>query len=413
MVSQLHAQIVVNGVVVDAVTKKPLQGFNIYINNTSIGTFTDEDGKFKLTVPTREKIELIISHLVYEKKVLVVKAGESANLTIEMNVKLQSLKEVVIKGKKKPSASATRNWIELFSVNLIGNYKDVSSHCKIKNPEVLYFDYDKDTKALQVFARRPIVVENLALGYLIRVDLEDFIYNFKTNEVVFKYSVFYENLPIPKPKMALIKKKRKELYSGSNMHFMRALYSNNLDSSGFSVYKYTSITNLERERVYRKVLDKIEYMYANQTNPQINISRLFTNTDTAKYYSSVLEQDKIVSFDTVKLRITDFTKAHKDWTLLNFNSKDTLMINYKSLPPSKLKGIANFSEISDKSEQVKKYKEERTYYLNWKSYLVFFNTEGVNVQSNGYYSNFGLFVYGDMSDRRLAGLLPFDYEPTD
>ncbi len=405
------AQISISGKVVDAATKQVLPNFNVYINNTSIGTVTNNEGKFKLTNPNNGKIELIISHLGYEKRVLIVEVGRSNNLIIEMLASQSTLNEVVIKGKKT-SKSNIRNWTELFSTILIGSYKGVSLQCKIKNPDVLYFDYNKQDQELHVFAKEPLLIENAALGYLIRLELDHFVYAFKSDDAIYKYSVFFENLPFPLLKMQQVMQKRKLLYLGSNMHFMRALYSNMLDSSGFSIYRYNAVQNLERARVYTKILEQIQQSYANRANPVIDINRLFLNKDTVKYFNKVLEQDPVVSFDTVKLAPKMVSKPNKDSTLVNFNSKDTLMVSYLG---SNVKGtdVAYKTQFEVKSLVYKhrKYKDDKVYYLKWYSYMCFFNKEGINIQPNGYYPEQGLFVYGDMGNRKLAGLLPFDYDP--
>ncbi len=54
---------------IDTVSKQPLAGINVYINNTTIGTLSDSAGMFKLTVPNSAKIELAISRLAFQKQV--------------------------------------------------------------------------------------------------------------------------------------------------------------------------------------------------------------------------------------------------------------------------------------------------------------------------------------------------------
>ncbi len=409
IVNSAIAQTVVTGKVVDATTKQALPSFNVYVNNTSIGTNTDNDGKFRLTVPNTGKIEFIISHLAYEKKVVVVDQGSSTDLTIEMMVKQRTLNEVVIQGKKTP-ASKIKIWTDIFSSNLIGTYKGIASQCKIINPEVLYFDYNGRTKDLQVFAKRPIIIENAALGYLLRLDLEEFVYNFITDDVVYKYTVFFEDMPVSRTKLDQIANKRKLLYTGSTMHFLRSLYSNTAEKEGFSIFKYNSIQNVERVRVSKIVLQQIEYTYANHSNPRVELERLFTSRDTVNYYNKILLQNKVISFDTVKLKSSVLTKPNKDWTLVNFNSNDTLMVRYRGEDPSKVKAATFSKEISTKSPQVKIPEKPLKHVLVWDSYLFFFNEEGINIQSNGYYAELGAFFYGDMGDRRVAGMLPFDYD---
>ncbi|MGF1925276.1 MAG: carboxypeptidase-like regulatory domain-containing protein [Bacteroidia bacterium] len=400
-----RAQTLISGKIIDSKSKEPLPSVNVYINNTSIGTFTDSFGNFKLVVPGNGKVELIISHLVYRKKTLVVQAEDSKDIVIEMVYQNNILKPVEITAKK-PSKTDIRNWTALFALNLIGDYKGVSTQCKILNPEVLYFDYDKQSGQLQVFARRPILVENLALGYLVRLELDEFKYDFKTDDVVYNYAVFFETLALPRNKMVQVLRNRKQMYAGSTMHFMRSLHCDSLDSLGFAIYKYSSIQNAERARVYKNVLSKIEYAYANQSNPRIELARLFTSEDTVRYYYNVLQQDRVVSFDTIRLNPKALLKHNQDSTIINFNSTDTLMINYSWDKPSFSKPVYETKFVGN---TYRRYKRVPT--LNWQSYMYFFNKDGINAQTNGFYPELGLFIYGDMGNRRLAGLLPFDYNP--
>ncbi|MEJ5995898.1 carboxypeptidase-like regulatory domain-containing protein [Pedobacter sp. Du54] len=412
IVNQTLAQVVVSGKAIDSKTKEPLNGMNVYVNNTSIGTVTDSLGKFRLVVPGNGKIELVISHLVYEKKLIVVLPEKSENMLIEMNFQHNMLNQVVIKGKK-PSKLSLANWTELFAVNLIGKYPGISARCRITNPEVLFFDYNKLSKQLQVFARRPLLIENTALGYLIRVELDEFIYSFETEEVVFQYSLFFENLTFPKSRMQQVEKTRKLLYAGSSMHFMRALYSNTLDDQGFGIYKFTSVQNLERQRVQKIIRERIEYNYANHNRPKVALQDLFTSKDTINYYRMVMLQQNYVHFDTVRLARPSVIKPNRGSIFVNFYTSDTLMVRYRGEDPTIAKKSAVVNELLNKTKQLKEPKKNKKFPLDWNSYMLFFNKEGINIQSNGYYRELGLFIYGDMGDRRLAGILPFDYNPNE
>ena len=98
-VSFLNAQITIRGKVIDS-KETPLIGASVYLNNTSIGTTTDDEGRFELTI--KEGVyELIVSYLGYEtlqyqldtskpNKPLTFKTKPSANL----------LDEIVLNNKK-------------------------------------------------------------------------------------------------------------------------------------------------------------------------------------------------------------------------------------------------------------------------------------------------------------------------
>lgn len=386
--TQSYAQMVVTGRVVDATTKQALPNSNVYVNNTSMRTFTDNEGKFKLVVPKAEKTELIISHLSYKKRAIVVAVGKGDVGNIEMAIQETNLDEIIIKSKRKGNTSAIKEWIEIFSINLIGNYKGVATQCKIKNPEALYFDYDTESKDLKVFAKEPIEIENSALGYLIRLELDDCVYNLLTEEVVFRYSAFFENLVMPRPKILLALNKRKLLYQGSKMHFLRSLFEGNVEQQGFSIYKYNSIKYAERVRVSQKLQNRISEVYPNEVNPKVDVSRLFSVPDTLRYFGEVMARDEVLRVDTTRLSPMRVSKVNNELNLVNFNSPDTLMIRFRGQDVSKAKLIKD-----------------------WYSYISFIKKGGINVQPNGFYPELGVLVDGDMGNRRMAGMLPFDFDP--
>ena len=68
-------QIKVNGVVISAEDNEPVIGASITVKgNTSIGTVTDIDGKFQLSVPSGAKT-LVVSYIGMKTQEIAAKAG--------------------------------------------------------------------------------------------------------------------------------------------------------------------------------------------------------------------------------------------------------------------------------------------------------------------------------------------------
>ncbi|MCF0061660.1 SusC/RagA family TonB-linked outer membrane protein [Dyadobacter chenwenxiniae] len=85
----------ITGTVVSAEDKNPLPGVTIIVKgNNTIGTATDNEGKFKMTVP--EDATLILSYIGYTSQELVV--GTQSDFTIEMASDQKQLSEVVVIG---------------------------------------------------------------------------------------------------------------------------------------------------------------------------------------------------------------------------------------------------------------------------------------------------------------------------
>ncbi len=91
----MMAQVKITGNVKDAATKEPLIGVSVVVTGTSIGTVTDFDGNFSLSIP-KDKANLQFTYLGYKN--LVVPAKTTASNIIEMHEDTQALDEVVVIG---------------------------------------------------------------------------------------------------------------------------------------------------------------------------------------------------------------------------------------------------------------------------------------------------------------------------
>lgn len=94
----------IRGVVLDQDAQLPLVGANILVLNTDplLGTTTDLEGYFKLDEVPIGRIDLQVSYLGYEPKVLggvMLTAGKELVLNIEMTEAINNLQEVVVKAK--------------------------------------------------------------------------------------------------------------------------------------------------------------------------------------------------------------------------------------------------------------------------------------------------------------------------
>ncbi|MES2808209.1 MAG: carboxypeptidase-like regulatory domain-containing protein [Bacteroidota bacterium] len=113
------AQLTVNGKIIDADDKKPVEQVSISINKKGIGTATNSAGLFTLIIPTdNAKDSLKISSIGYKTQTIAIanlKRGEQLNLSLKSNT--TELKEVTIayydadKIMQKAIASIPSNFI--------------------------------------------------------------------------------------------------------------------------------------------------------------------------------------------------------------------------------------------------------------------------------------------------------------
>lgn len=93
----LYAQeIIVNGEVHDANSKEPIYGASIIISGTTLGTTTDDKGQFRLSIPKKQNIQIIISYIGYKSQTIILKGQKEITIALEEDSKL--INEVVVVG---------------------------------------------------------------------------------------------------------------------------------------------------------------------------------------------------------------------------------------------------------------------------------------------------------------------------
>ena len=85
----------ITGQVVDLSTNESLPGVNVVVKNTTVGTVTDIDGNYRLTVPDDAQT-LVFSSVGYVKE--EVSIGNQTVINLSMSTDVQALSEVVVVG---------------------------------------------------------------------------------------------------------------------------------------------------------------------------------------------------------------------------------------------------------------------------------------------------------------------------
>jgi hypothetical protein len=232
--------------------KTPLEGAAVYLNNTSIGTYTNAEGEFEF-IPRKGVYTLIVSYVGFKtitysldtgmyNKPLVFVLRPEANLLDEIVVSSKKSKKNI--AKKKRLRGKDRTYFKRFKNAFIGKTR-FSSDCRILNPEVLDFTYYKKTKTLSVKASAPLKIKNDALGYFIDYDLEYF--NLERTKVSYLgYSRFSEIEAKTEKKKSKWRENRIRSYKGSKQHFLKSLISRDLKNEGFSVDLVERVPNPKR-----------------------------------------------------------------------------------------------------------------------------------------------------------------------
>ncbi len=280
------------GKVVDAASQSSIANCSVFINSTSRGTVTNQKGEFILQNLPEGKHQLIISSIGYQTFVFEY---SSAQLPLELNVSLKEkttdLSEITIEPDVK---NGWRIWGKTFLINFIGSTEN-ANECSIKNISVLHFRFSKKANRLTVVADEPLIIENKALGYSIKYQLEQFYCDFHSQVSLYLgFPLFTEMSTSRKKKERQWEEKRKEAYLGSVMHFMKSIYANKVQQQGFNLVRKLKILNIEKQRV------KNIYTIATQTTDTFQVQKDgsmkkmdrndLISKDSIPYYESVLSK---------------------------------------------------------------------------------------------------------------------------
>lgn len=252
LVFKLSAQINLKGTVY--FDNKPKSEVTLYLNNTTIGTITDNNGEFNLEVNSGV-YELIISHVGFKTITYNFDTSEYIKpLFFSLLEEEVVLDEVVVKGKKNND-----EWKKNFSVffrEFIGTTK-FSKSCTIQNLDVLFFEFDSENNILTAEAIEPLHIKNKALGYDIFYDLKYFSVE-KNNTKYLGYSYFVA-LKGNKNKQKKWRKNRLKAYNGSPVHFYKSILKNTSKEEGFVINGFVREKNKDKssKENFLKALKKL------------------------------------------------------------------------------------------------------------------------------------------------------------
>lgn len=382
----LHSQKRLKGLVLDAEKNIPVPKASVFLSNTSIGTTANDEGRFQLSIPAG-KFELIVSSIGYATHNQTINAGETADsvLVVKLNLKAPDLETVVIEPFEKDGWAKWGRW---FTDNFIGT-SEYSRDCRLLNPDVLRFRHSKSNGELTAVATSPLMIENKALGYRITYQMENFHYDFKTRYLLYSGYPFFENLQGSDRKLRNWQKAREDVYYGSTLQFMRALYRNKIAEEGFEVRRLQKIPNAEKERV--KTVQK-RSLKADERG------QLFydLNRDSTAYYDRIMAQDDFKNVIGKGVLPGDSIAYAIDSAVAGFDFPDYLLVIYKHK-----KVPYEFRQLFPKSSDA------------MMSELLLINGRPVEVLANGSYFNpedllsSGYWGWWE----KVGTMLPFDYKP--
>lgn len=223
----------VSGKVIDSATQQPLFGASVFCQNTTQGTSTGVEGGFSLRLRPGG-YDLVVTFTGYQSQTIRVTDSDPVSSLVVNLVKAEkSMEEVVIRS----SNEVLDGWEKYgsFFTDLFIGATPFARQCTLQNHQVLKFLYYKRSDKLKILAEEPLIVVNNALGYILRYQLDSFVYRYPDSQYSYRGYCFFEEMQGTRAEMKEWHKNRKMAYYGSRLHFMHSYYDRNLQEEGFLI----------------------------------------------------------------------------------------------------------------------------------------------------------------------------------
>lgn len=234
------AQARLTGTVVDVKTGRPLPNVNVFLDGTTFGAATDDEGRFELTDVPSTTYTVVASRVGYESKTKEVLLRDTTrSLRFELPQKSINLQGVTVEGSRD-------EWLDRlarFRSTFFGGVHE-AQFCKFVNPEVLSFEETDD--GLIAHAKRPLVVRNEALGYRVTYHVSRYLASgeYRHRRGHFEFDTLAAESEAQRQEWG---RARRQTYQGSFRHFVQALEAGALDAHGYDVY-WTSVSPATRDQ---------------------------------------------------------------------------------------------------------------------------------------------------------------------
>jgi len=226
----LAQTLTLSGRVTDAATGKPLPFANVYLNGTTRGTTTDEQGQYSLPGVLLGTVEVVASFLGYETARQSLRVLDAVPKTLAFSLKpsAQQLAGITVRaGRDKVWERQLRQ----FENQLLG--APFGDQCRIVNRQVINFTELNDH--LRATATEPLVIENEALGYQLTYDLQYF--DATRQQVYYAGSSRLSERPAASSRQAeRYQRNRLTAYLGSTRHLLASLVRGTHEEEGFLIY---------------------------------------------------------------------------------------------------------------------------------------------------------------------------------
>lgn len=367
-----QAQLTIRGQVRSGKTQEVLPFATVFLSSTTKGTVTNEKGQFTLDNVPPGRFELIVSYMGFVTLKVPVQTQDQKSYKLLLKPSDNQLPDVTVKARRRRDPDRAKQ-LALFTDHFIG-LSENAAQCRLINPEVLSFN--QTTDRLIATANEPLLIDNKALGYRIKFQLDQFIYEYDSYQIAYEGNPVFEAMrPVNAKESERWAENRKKAYLGSMMHFARALYRRQVSQEGFA---------------FQRVIER--------RNRNGDLIRTGLPGDTTLTFPSLSNDRQVVSLPMARYRaLLDTIRSTDTQPVIAF--KNLIQVTYtKEKEPLTFQKARRFSKFG--------------YKIVPQSSLIRLLKPGLTVEANGqFWPPQGIRSEGYWSWELVADDLPFDYEP--
>ncbi|MCE7056058.1 carboxypeptidase-like regulatory domain-containing protein [Algoriphagus sp. AGSA1] len=248
----------ISGTVKNAKTGEPMAFANVFINNTTLGSTTDDKGNFIISGSLPRNVELVASYVGFETDTKTLSIGSSGSTKVDFKLKpLESvLTEVELKSRRdKKWERDLRRFKQVF---LALPNDPFASQLDIKNPWVLDFETVKadGPNYVRATAQEPLHIVNHALGYDVTYYLKD--YRYYHNRSSYVGFVFFDSQELADTvELAKIESNKVSSYMGSIRHLLKSVLLAKVHEENFQIFEVLPDDHFRvRTNVFTEEVDK-------------------------------------------------------------------------------------------------------------------------------------------------------------
>lgn len=308
----------ISGSVEDLEGRK-LPGAGVYINGSRFATSTNNNGIYSLSLPPGS-YELGVKMIGFKTKTVKIVISDSAEkMNFSLVEEVTNLAEVTIR-----SGPANSKYLDQFTELFIGTTPNAKL-CQLLNPEVLVFDYDKVRSKLSARTVDFLIIENGALGYRIKYNIESFIYDEEKKNISYKGSSYFEELEGAVNQQKKWNLNRLDAYYGSARHFFSSLYRGEVEKDGFFVARIINKPNADRpaDNIIKSNIKRL--MLSQQTELGLIDLR---KKDSLNYWMTQKSKPLFLKELITQQILVDTLVHGSENQLKKINTKDQLYIAY-------------------------------------------------------------------------------------